>query len=326
MRRFVVAIALLAACGDDDSGSGSLTPDGLAGAYINAVCGTFVQCGLITDVSTCRGLDLDFEIDPELLAAIDNGTVLFNESEARQCLASLGGTCEDFEPESDNEHCELVFTGTVPGGGACGISAQCISQQCQFMNCPVDGCCTGMCVGDTAPVPTRLGDSCASSSCDAGYCDDVTLVCTAPKPTGSTCTDDDECAVGICDGVCTELPGAGEPCVGSSESRACNSIGLYCGAAGTCEPYALEGETCNQTTVCSPVYQCLAGACELRPTLGDTCQPNTSLDCIDKSWCDPATMRCTAPKPDGATCQESDECTGDCDFDTMTCMTDPICV
>jgi len=327
MRRFVVAMALLAACDDDDSGGGALTAASLPGAYINAVCNTYVRCGLVSDVATCRGLDLDVEIDPELLAAVENGTVLFDESEARQCLASLGGaTCTENALEADSGHCDLVFSGTVAGGGACAINAQCISQQCSLTNCPADGCCTGMCVGDTPPTPTLIGDSCATAGCDEGFCDENTSLCTARQPSGASCLSDNECLSDFCTGTCTTLPGLGEPCTANSQGADCDSLGLYCGASGTCEAFALEGESCGQTAVCSPVYQCLAGSCELRPTLGDSCSPNTSLDCIDSSWCDPATLRCTAPKADGANCQNSSECAGDCDFDTLMCVTDPICV
>lgn len=326
MRRFVLAIALLAGCGDDDGGGGPLTANGLPGAYINTICNTLVRCGIVSDVATCRGLDFEEEIDPELLVAVENGTVLFDESEARLCLASLAGaTCTQDALEADSGHCDLVFSGTVAAGGACAINAQCISQQCSMTSCPVEGCCIGTCVGDTAPLPTLIGDSCANEGCDEGFCDQTTLICTARQPAGASCTDDNQCISDNCGLVCTDLPGLGEPCMLGSGGAQCNSIGLYCGASSTCEAFALEGEACGQTVACSPFYQCVAGSCTLLPTLGDTCTLD-SRGCIDNSWCDPATLRCAAPQADGATCQDNDECAGRCDFDTMTCITDPICV
>ena len=40
---------------------------------------------------------------------------------------------------------------------------------------------------------------------------------------------------------------------------------------------------------------------------GDACDPQ-SASCIDRSYCEPATSKCTAPKADGAACTESQEC------------------
>lgn len=325
MRRFVVAMALLAACGDDDSGSGPLTADKLPGALINTICSAYVRCGLISDANTCRSLlGREFEIDADVLAAIDNGSVVFNESEARLCLAGFGGTCEGNRINDENDHCDLVFEGTVAAGGACGISEQCVSGQCSIPSCP-DACCYGTCVGDAPPPRPRIGEACGTYPCIDSFCDSTTLICTARKGIGAPCESENECAQGTCTGVCTTLPGPGEPCVQRDALTECNSIGLYCGVDNECVPYALDGETCGQTTICSPAYRCVGSICELQPTLGDSCTSN----CIDGSWCDPSTQRCAAPQPDGAQCESNNQCIGDCEFGSGsagTCVTPPICV
>ena len=43
--------------------------------------------------------------------------------------------------------------------------------------------------------------------------------------------------------------------------------------------------------------------------------------------CDDATMKCTAPKADGATCASDSECvSNNCDATANTCVTPPICI
>jgi hypothetical protein len=321
MRRLVLAVTLLVACGGDDDG-GPLTVDGLPTAIVNAQCGAFVRCGLITDVATCRSLDNDVDIDAELVAAVNHGTVIFNANEASLCIAGFGETCEPGRLFEENEHCDLAFEGTVAAGGTCYINAQCISQQCQTVSCP-DACCAGTCYGDAAPTRPGVGESCAlSTNCLDSYCDPTTELCTALKPAGAQCQDSDECAQGFCSGTCMAYPQAGQPCVSGETS--CASIGLYCDTTTqVCTEYALEGETCG-TVRCSPAYTCTGSTCVLKPRVGDSCDPETR-DCIDDSYCEPTTLRCTAPKPDGASCTSGSECIGDCDYDTSVCKTDPVC-
>ena len=323
MRRLVFAVAMLAACGGDDDG-GPLTINSLPGAFVNAQCGALVRCGVITDVATCRSLDNDIDIDPEVIAAVKNGTVIFNEDEARLCISGFGNSCDPNRLEgSGDDHCDLIVEGTIAAGGTCFIDEQCVSQECETVTCP-DACCAGTCIGDAPPVRPRVGESCADVyNCSTGYCDTTTFLCTAYKALGQPCEDENECAEGYCNGTCTAYPQEGQPCV--SGETPCGSIGLYCDTTTqVCTPYALDGETCG-TVRCSPAYTCTGGTCALRPRLGETCDVETN-NCIDESYCDPATSRCTAPKPDGASCTSSRECVGNCDYNTSMCITDPVCI
>lgn len=325
-RLLAVMVAVMAACGDD-GGGGSLTVEGLPGALGNAYCSALVRCGAISDVASCRDLDFGVDFDPELAAAVDNGSVIFNEAEARLCIAGVGETCEEERLFDDNEHCDLVFTGTLGANAACAIGEQCLSGFCNITSCP-DACCPGTCVGDARPERPRLGEACVSTEeapCIESYCNAASGQCEAYKPTGQSCESDSDCARGFCTGVCTDYPSEGEPCIPDSEST-CDSIGLYCNVmTNVCTPLALEGDTCSATTPCSPVYTCNGATCELSFRLGDTCAPERG--CIDGSYCDETTLRCTAPKADGAACDSSRQCSSrDCDFDTMTCVSDPICI
>ena len=303
-----------------------MTVEDLPGAAANAYCNAFVRCGVVSDIATCRSLDFDLDFDPELTVAVNNGTVIFNEREAQLCLAGFGGSCESDRVLDANEHCDLAFEGTVHADGACAINEQCISGECNITSCP-DACCPGTCVGDSPPIQLHEGDACfAAGSCIDSFCSSLSEMCEAFKNIGETCAGDEECERGYCEGVCTAYPIEGQPCVADSQESACGHIGLYCNpTTAVCTKYALDGDACSATVACSPAYQCTSGACELMSTLGDACNPQLR-GCIDDSYCHPTTLHCTAPAPDGTACGDGTQCVGECDFDTMMCVSAPICI
>jgi hypothetical protein len=327
MRRLVFAVALLAACGDD--GGGSIPLDELDGEAYSAACSFYVHCGLIDDLQTCRDLDLDIGfLDPSLRAAVEAGKVIYDGDKARECLSSLPLSCDRnaFE-RSDNSACDEIFVGTLSAGAVCALDEECISQDCNVPGC-ADACCQGTCVGDAPPALPKVGESCATTfECADSFCDSATRICTAYRALGEACTGNGDCATGGCiNNVCTALPGAGEPCVSTASGSQCQEIGYVCSStSNTCVAYGLEGDPCLNERECSPLYECNASQiCTLRSTLGDACDPQ-GFGCIDSSYCDETTLMCTAPKADGAACTGDAECIGDCDFNSMTCLTPPVC-
>jgi hypothetical protein len=161
MRRFALVLAVLVGCGGDDDG-GPVSADDLPDALVNAFCNYYVRCGLLDDLALCRTLDLDVELDAEVIAAVNEGSVLYDEAAAGACLGVFGGlSCaEESLDRAESTACDQVFTGTVADGGACFIDEQCISQQCSIPSCP-DACCQGTCVGGTPPPgDPQLGESC----------------------------------------------------------------------------------------------------------------------------------------------------------------------
>jgi hypothetical protein len=328
MRRLVLAIALLAGCGDD---GGPIDIDELQTAAISAYCNLYVQCGLIDDAATCRSIYTDLEIDPSLIAAVNAGKVHYDPDKARECLNSISGSCDRnvFSRGDNNAACDETFTGTVAAGGPCAIDEECVSQSCDVQACP-DACCQGTCTGD-APTPRpRVGESCATNyNCSGSFCDETTMICTAYRALGETCTSTSECAQGSCSNmVCTAYPGPGDACSSTTTLSPCGEIGYTCSATtSTCVAVGLTGDPCATARDCSPIYLCgTNGTCELRPTLGDACSDTTG-GCIDHSYCEPTTMTCTAPKPDGQPCGSDRECSSNnCDATSNTCTTPPICI
>lgn len=335
MRRLVLIAVLAAACGGDDGG-GPIPIDDLDSAAVNVFCNFYVSCGLIDDLSTCRSLNLDINIDPDLVAAVHAGKVMYDADKARECLNGVALSCNRVEfnrnDTNNNAACDETFKGTVAAGGQCAIDQECISQQCDVPGCSM-ACCQGTCTGDTPPVHPTVGQACGTGSalsCDNSYCDYTAMLCTAYKANGAACQSSTECGQGTCvNQVCTALVAEGGACSSTTSTTQCELIGDYCsGTTMTCTKYGLAGDACTTGAECSPIYQCTSGACALRPTLGETCSPNSSAtDCIDKSYCDGATLKCTAPKPDGAACQSDGECvSNNCDATSNTCLTPPICI
>jgi hypothetical protein len=331
MRRLVLAIALLAACGDDDSGGGSIPIDDLQGALISAYCNLYVMCGLVDDATTCRAIfGAEVEVDADLLAAVEAGKIIYHPDKARECLNGIGGSCDQnqFFTNDAQEACEATFEGTVAAGGQCAMSEECRSRECNIPSCP-DACCQGTCVGDT-PVRSQVGGPCESTSqCIDSFCDFQTNTCGAYRPTGAACTSDSQCQVGGCvDSICALLPGPGEICSSTTGDVECNDLGYQCSTTSmTCVAYGLTGDPCMTSRDCSPLYVCdTAGTCGLQPRLGEACDPLSS-GCIDRSYCDMTTSICTAGKPDNSACAEDEQCaSGNCDFTTNVCTTPPICI
>jgi hypothetical protein len=328
MHRLVLAFALLAGCG---GGGGSIPIDDLQDAVIDAYCNLYVDCGLIDNQATCRTvLGSEIGFDASLEAAVDAGKVIYHPDKARECLNGIGGTCDSsrFFSNDAQEACNATFEGTVAAGGQCAMNEECKSRDCDVPSCP-DACCQGTCVGDS-PVRSQVGGPCESTSqCIDSYCDFQTTTCAAFRPAGAACTTDTQCQVGGCvNSICTTLPGPGEVCSTLQDAANCGDLGYVCSTTSmTCVAYGLTGDPCMTSRDCSPLYVCgPAATCILRPRLGEACDPQ-SEGCIDRSYCEPATSTCTAPKADGAACTGSQECASDnCDFTTNVCTTEPICI
>lgn len=336
MRRLALLVLLAAACSGDDGGGGPIAIDDLEGALVNTYCNLYVRCGLVDDIATCHTLDLDVEADPDLIAAVKAGKVIYHADQASACLAALGAGCDraTFSENDSPLACDETFEGTVAAGGQCAINEECISRNCDTSAC-TEACCQGTCVGDTPPVRPRVGEACTTAAtlrCVDSYCDTGTGLCTAYKANGEACEGGSQCVSGFCNGtaICAELPATGQPCDLTTGESVCAEIGDTCSATSmTCVPLGLGGDPCTEARDCSPIYQCGAsGTCELRPTLGDECGTQAfPSSCIDHSYCDQTTMQCTAPRPDGSTCQSDSECQSDsCDFATSTCTTPAICI
>jgi hypothetical protein len=319
---------VLAACGSDSGGGGPIPIGSLQASYNAYYCNLAVRCGLIADLASCSGLRPVVTVNPNLIAAAEAGAVTYDGAAAATCLAGLTSTCDRSLLAGNRnapEACDHIFTGTVGDQGACMLNEECISNVCIPSTGCTMACCPGTCYGATAPARPALGQSCSTNTnCIDSYCETTTYTCAALLANGATCTGDEQCAIGLaCTSTtrtCGPLAAVGATC---STDDNCRSVGNYCGPAGKCVAFGLTGDSCAAGEQCSMYYTCGGTTCALRPKLGDSCG-GTSQGCIDLSYCDPTTQKCTALKPDGATCNGSNECKGGmCQFSTTTgtCMT-----
>ncbi len=332
MRRGLVVCVLAAACGSS-GGGGPIPIESLQASYNAYYCNLAVRCGLVSDLLTCGKLDLNAPtISPDLVAAVEAGTVIYDGAAAETCLAGITATCDQslvLTNRNAPAACEQMFTGTVAANGPCALDQECVSQVCSSASCSTTGQPLGYCIGDAPPARPVVGDSCnTNSNCLDSYCDTTTYTCSPLLSAGASCSSNDWCQLGLAchNGTCAALAATGGACTSTSD---CRSIGDYCGAMAKCTPYGLAGDTCTTASECSGVYRCdsTSGTCVLRPETGQMCG-SSPLNCVDRSYCDGTTGTCTAPAPDGTLCTSSSQCeSGYCDFSTTmyTCRTKPLC-
>lgn len=327
----IMIVVLCAACGTD-----SVSIDDYPAAVRDAGCRYLARCGAVEDLDTCRKINVGttIHLSASDRAAVDMGKTKYDGARAQACLDALAGRSCDVTSESHRalpDACREIVAGTQHAGAACALDAECVSLSCDVPGCSM-ACCTGTCVGDTAPArAAKIGESCETASCDAtSFCDDATLMCVALKPADAFCVSPNECAFGLdCapTGVCAALPAPGAACTG-----ACRDDGTTCSAASrTCVKVALAGEACTTSADCSFVYRCDATKhCSAGPALGAACTATQRCG-DDRAFCDvpqgQAMGTCVLPKPDGSTCQRDGNCeSGSCDQTTLMCGPEPVCI
>lgn len=329
---FAAALAMLVACGTD----ADLSVENYTDELHDAFCSFLSRCGTVEDIAACRDTNLGgqvFFLSPSVRAAIGEGTSEFRAKNARICLDALADRSCDVTSQSNRalpDECANIITGTLHEGAACALNAECISEICIVQQQCDQACCLGTCVGDTAPVSARLGESCELAGCDdTSFCD-FTLTCVPLQPEGTLCSSPAQCDYGLdClpTSTCGPLPALGEPCSG-----ACRDLGTMCNPVShTCVETALAGEDCTTSADCSPFYACDdTGHCNPGIALGGQCA-TTQLCAGDRAFCDAPSIEdigtCSLPKPDGAACNRDAMCESFyCDLDALTCGPEPVCI
>jgi hypothetical protein len=323
-----LGLVMLVGCGGD-----GVALDDVSDTFRDEYCQYLARCDLVTSESECQSLNLgiDIHLDAGLRAAIDAGKVKYDGHKLAECYAQFGDQSCDRTSEgartSNTNACNEALQGTVGAGGMCAIDAECVSQDCDVPDCP-DACCQGTCVGDVQPgTRVAIGGSCHSSTeCARGFCD-ITSICVALKPAGSTCQGAAECDYDLgCAGTprtCRALPTVGQACPDGQ----CRDTGSYCNASMTCAKVGLAGDTCTTRADCSSAYYCDAtNHCAVGPREGEACSSSMRCSQLD-NFCDQTTMTCTRPQADGAMCSSDAQCTSFyCSDDAVSvCAPEPVC-
>ncbi len=308
MRRSLLVVALLAACGDNIVG----TPlDELEAERNRVRCERLVRCGLFADDASCSGF-FRRRPDVNLTSAIAAGIVRYDGPSASACHAALAEVRCDTASRDARVlplACTQMFTGTIGDAGACALDEECSSGSCGVPVCP-ELCCTGPC--RPARSAGAIGEACElDRDCVADTFCSADLVCQPLVGEAGLCDDDAECeyhlgCIGPSDlmpGNCRALPLVGESC----PYMRCAEVGAVCSAARVCERVGLPGAPCTTAADCSPVARCDldTGTCAEVPSLGEAC----TSTCAGESWCDFMTSQtCIAPRPDGQVCFSDLEC------------------
>lgn len=330
MRTFVVTAVLLAACG--------ISPvplDEYPGAVRDAHCSYLARCGGIESFETCRKLDVGFHfrLTASDLAAIEMGKTHYDGENARRCLDAQAARSCDTTSQSNRvlaDACLGIMIGTQHDGESCARDTECISGLCDAPAACGMACCTGVCVGDTAPGRAKVGESCEAAACvDTAFCDDQTMTCVALSGRNGFCVVDAQCSFGLnCEqgGMCVAPPVVGQSCTGP-----CRDEGTACNASGTCVKVGFAGAPCATSSDCASAYRCDdTRHCSAGIALGQPCVDGQRC-ADDRAFCDIAdgalAGTCVVPKPDGQRCANDPDCASQtCNLDTMLCAAEPVCI
>ena len=298
----MVLVVVVAACGDNLAG---VAVDDYFAARRDADCRYLVHCGFLRDLETCERVNLGRDhLPPRFVEAVHSGSIIWYPRAAAECLAQAERLSCDRADPAHHYACKKIWEPTLRDGEICTLHDECISGEC-WANDEFDVCTIGYCVGNTAPVPALLGESCRIAACAEGYCNDRSM-CVPRKGEGESCVIDDHCETGLSCGSfsCTQLPDHGEPCLHDCRRAGdrCNSL-YRCAQGGTLGVPCMGDDDCSVFYRCGPTKECV----EPDLHIGDHCTRDDQCRDPD-SFCDFETSTCLLPKLDGARCIRHDEC------------------
>lgn len=305
----------LAACG----GGGGVGPDDLEDEFIDANCDFLVKCEGSPDKATCdASLFLDGNEFASILAAVDRGTITYDEDAAQACVDAIRGQGCEFDGFHSADPCEDVFQGTVQPGGACFVDLECagtgVCNQTDPSCDPDVACCPGTCA--MGPTESAAGGPCGDELhfCALGtYCKASATggngTCTAVVTMeGAACDEIDGCANPMyCNldfmtgtGTCKAAPGSGETC-SREDLLPCADNRDYCDPATMkCVRSAAVGAACGNGISCVDYASCINSVCVADLEAGAACTVDTGAECHGSLDCIGGV--CTAPPP-GMACQ-----------------------
>lgn len=332
------------------SGLGERTDCGDFAPVLDAYCGAIERCPDLYPLATrnrqdcvdtlCWAITCSLESDQVngvRTFTIEQRTPVVDSTRVQGCVGYLNGaTCDALA--ADMSSSSSSSTGTSEPRSACqgllsfedngssggvGVGMSCENTSCQegLFCAPQElDRDAGALTCQTCKKLPGIGEPCnTSGNCVAG----LTCVyrsgqteCIVPLADGEACQSSSDCASKFCNpGPRTCDPGGkpGEPCAARTDCRQ-----GFCNASGACENLHQNGEACAANE------QCLNARCDPGTGIcglpdGATCQASNDSMCAS-GYCDNATLRCSARKPDGQSCQDATECQSNyCNYSSRTC-------
>ncbi|MBI5608128.1 MAG: hypothetical protein HY902_04550 [Deltaproteobacteria bacterium] len=308
--------------GSDGTGGYSGAPIALeefTSTYLKAMCSATMACPGLLDFSFSTAAGCEAMLGSllmtkigALIGEVKQGLVVYDPVQAGLCVAALTASCTNLVKVAAPMACDKTFVGALAAGATCAEHTQCSSGWCAKLdsNCDIGKCTNALALGAkcTANVECGLGNECGNagvcapkfaaqvgagcgpSSCAAGlYCDDLSMICGAPKPAGGSCLNSGQCQKpNVCipdaasqDGVCGPPLALGAYCKPTFGTENTCAPGLACVSTdqlkpGTCMAIAPLGAPCIATAQCGGWDAVCRGAagkktCQTLPTKGQPC-------------------------------------------------------
>ena len=226
MRRLVLAIALLAACGDDDSGGTFRSTASKARSSTRTATSTST-CGLLDDSATCRMIYNGHRdrSEPGRRCGGRQGHLPPRHRDAT-CSNGIGGTLRSRHVHSQRQPRSLRHRHSrarSPAAASARSTKSASRRTATSPSCP-DACCQGTCVGDTPPVRPHVGEACAPRppAASTATANSTTAICVpVPRRSVSPCTYAIQCAERLVHQLrcATRYPGPGEACSTTDVAR-----------------------------------------------------------------------------------------------------------
>jgi hypothetical protein len=262
---------------DGGTRHGSGTSADFVSTFPGAWCQYEVNCRLSPSVESCLvdHFDSGQPYLAEMSRMIDSGRLVYDSRQGAICanaFATASCSIGEAAPGSPiSLACAGMLEGTVPPGGDCVQSDECVSHNCIIPHCGTS-CCLGTCA-----VSATVGASCTDPSacfpdkyCTAGQ----TMTSNGPYPDT---------------GICQTFMALGQDC--ANPSSTCQ-FGLDCDAmTWTCQPFVKDGQPCwpdgphcdNQASYCNGT----PGTCQPRDEPRASCwfPSSATHSCVFYSYC-----------------------------------------
>jgi hypothetical protein len=243
---------------------------------ITAYCSRAVRCHHAATMDGCAKAALP-NIAPQVVQDVNAGVIRYDPALGYRCIQMIAKTACVGTPEYVIP-CHNAFSGTLAGGAACKLNAECTSNGCTMTGCTNQCCPPGVCEMGTEPRDIPLGGQCSLIGCAEGaYCADGK--CAKQPGLG------EECPFNLCQGglVCynPNAPIIGTPppsCVVPAQTgescadRPCGGDAVSrCSADKTCVAAGALGASCVQLIDCELDLNCVGGKCVAPGILGEAC-------------------------------------------------------
>lgn len=259
---------------------GAMLGSALASAYCSPIATCCASVGIASDAATCTTTLRTF-VDAQIKLNLDNPKIAYDAAAARRCVEAYRAAtsaCTDRTLSAQvNQACDKVFLGTVPTGGSCASSAECVPPASGYVSCDTAVCVVQPNSFDQSSVHAKLGEACS----------------------------------GTCSGDANSSSCSGSSSMGAAPAGTCwVEDGLYCGAANSCLAAPKIGQPCGNDSYCEVAGNCQDGMC-VADTATGACSYGDG--CLPSSYCDTTTstpFHCAPRKANGEACNDDSECVG----------------